>query len=123
MRQARRLGERVPGSQREGVHMRIRMGGAALAVLVALAALGPAGAADRLAEVKQKGKLVVGFEGTYPPYNFKDQDGTFKGFDVDVSNAIARKLGVKAEFVATEWAGIIAGLLSDRYDAVVAQMT
>lgn len=103
--------------------MRIRMGAFALAVLVGIAVGGPAGAADKLVEVKQKGKLVVGFEGTYPPYNFKDQDGTFKGYDVDVADAIAKKLGVKAEFVATEWAGIIAGLLSDRYDAVIAQMT
>jgi cystine transport system substrate-binding protein len=37
-----------------------------------------------------------------------------------VANAIAKKLSVKAEFVATEWAGIIAGPL-DRYDAIVAQ--
>ncbi len=103
--------------------MRIRFTALVATLLVGIAAVGPATAADRLAEVKQKGKLVVGFEGTYPPYNFKDQDGTFKGYDVDVSNAIAKKLGVKADFVATEWAGIIAGLLSDRYDAVVAQMT
>ncbi len=103
--------------------MRIRRAASAVAVLVGIAVAGPTLAADKLVEVKQKGKLVVGFEGTYPPYNFKDRDGTFKGFDVDVANAIAKKLGVKAEFVATEWAGIIAGLLSDRYDAVIAQMT
>jgi cystine transport system substrate-binding protein len=102
--------------------MRIGLGAALLAVVVALTAA-PAGAADRLADIKKRGTFVAGIEGTYPPYNFKDQDGTFKGFDVDVANAIARKLGVKADFVATEWAGIIAGLLSDRYDAVVAQMT
>ncbi len=103
--------------------MQMRIGWAVLAALLGVAAAGPALAADKLAEVKSKGKLVVGFEGTYPPYNFKDQDGTFKGFDVDVANAIAKKLGVRAEFVATEWAGIIAGLLSDRYDAIIAQMT
>jgi cystine transport system substrate-binding protein len=102
--------------------MRILWRLAALALVAGLAAQ-PALAADKMAEVKQKGKLVVGFEGTYPPYNFKDQDGTFKGFDVDVANAVAKKLGVKADFVATEWAGIIAGLLSDRYDAIIAQMT
>ncbi|HEX7127960.1 MAG TPA: transporter substrate-binding domain-containing protein [Thermodesulfobacteriota bacterium] len=110
------------GASMEGL-MRIRFGALALALLVGLVAGRPAFAADRLAEVKQKGKLVVGFEGTYPPYNFKDRDGAFKGYDVDVANAIAKKLGVKAEFVATEWAGIIAGLLSDRYDVIVAQMT
>lgn len=102
--------------------MRMRLFALAVALL-AWGAAGPATAADTLAEAKQKGKLVVGFEGTYPPYNFKDKDGTFKGYDVDVADAIAKKLGVKPEFVATEWAGIIAGLLSNRYDAIVAQMT
>lgn len=102
--------------------MRSLMGTLALLVTLAWSAPG-ALAADALAEVKKKGTIVVGFEGTYPPYNFKDQDGTFKGFDVDVANAIAKKLGVRAQFVATEWAGIIAGLLANRYDAIVAQMT
>ncbi len=103
--------------------MRNRVAAFVATLLVGVVAAGSAIAADRLVEAKQKGKLVVGFEGTYPPYNFKDKDGTYKGYDVDVANAIAKKLGVKPEFVATEWAGIIAGLLSDRYDAIIAQMT
>ncbi|WP_255246712.1 transporter substrate-binding domain-containing protein, partial [Burkholderia pseudomallei] len=63
-------------------------------------------AADLLDEVKQRGTLRIGLEGTFPPFNSKNPQGELVGFDVDIAKAIAAKLGVKPEFVTTEWSGI-----------------
>ncbi|UGQ48990.1 transporter substrate-binding domain-containing protein [Massilia endophytica] len=94
------------------------------ATLVLAAATVSASAADLLATVKARGTLKVAMEGTYPPFNFKDQKtGQLAGYDVDVAHLVAKKLGVKAEFVATEWSAILAGLASNKYDVIVSQVT
>jgi cystine transport system substrate-binding protein len=93
-----------------------------VASLFAGIALG-AVAADLLDTVKSRGTLRIAVEGTYPPFNFKDkQTGELTGFDVDVAKLIASKLGVKPEFITTEWSGILAGLSAGKYDVVVNQV-
>jgi cystine transport system substrate-binding protein len=95
----------------------------AAALLLAGAALG-AQAADLLATVKARGAIKVALEGTYPPFNYKDQKtGELAGFDVDVAKLLAAKLGVKPEFVTSEWSSILAGLASSKYDVIVSQVT
>jgi cystine transport system substrate-binding protein len=82
-----------------------------------------AAAADLLDTVKARGTLRVAVEGTYPPFNFKQAGSNeLTGFDVDVAKLLAAKLGVKAEFVATEWSGILAGLAAGKYDVIVNQV-
>jgi L-cystine transport system substrate-binding protein len=80
-------------------------------------------AADLLDAVKQAGVLKIAIEGTYPPFTFRGAGGSLEGFDVDVAKAVAAKLGVKAEFVVTEWGGIIAGLKEGKFDVIVNQVT
>ena len=83
----------------------------------------PASAADLLATVKARGTLKVAMEGTYPPFNYKDQkSGELAGYDVDVARLLAGKLGVKVEFVSSEWAGILAGLSANKYDVIISQV-
>jgi cystine transport system substrate-binding protein len=92
---------------------------------VALAAGFSAGAyaADLLDTVKARGTLKIALEGTYPPFNFKDkQTNELAGFDVDVAKLLAAKLGVKPEFVTSEWSGILAGLSAGKYDVIVNQV-
>jgi cystine transport system substrate-binding protein len=85
--------------------------------------LAPAGAADLLAAAKQRGTLRIAMEGTYPPFNFKDQKtGQLSGYDADVARLLAAKLGLKAEFVATEWSAILAGLGAGKYDVIISQV-
>lgn len=69
-----------------------------------------------------KGVLKIGMEGTYPPFTYKDEKGQLTGFDVDIAKAVAAKLGLKAEFVLTEWSGILAGLQANKYDVIVNQV-
>ncbi|MGX6444390.1 transporter substrate-binding domain-containing protein [Neobacillus sp. K501] len=75
---------------------------------------------DRVEESKV---LKVGFEGTYPPFNYLNDNEKYDGFDVDISNEIAKRLGVKAEFVATKWDSLLGGLKSDKFDIIIGQMT
>jgi cystine transport system substrate-binding protein len=93
-----------------------------LTLLAITLATGALHAADLLDEVKQRGTLRVGMEGTYPPFNYRDDKGELAGFDVDISKAIAAKLGVKPEFTTTEWSGILAGLQAGKYDVIVNQV-
>jgi cystine transport system substrate-binding protein len=88
-----------------------------------LAVLAPAQAADLLTDAKARGTLRIAMEGTYPPFNFKDpKTGQLAGYDVDVARLVAGKLGVKPEFVTTEWAAILAGLAAGKYDVIVSQV-
>ena len=73
--------------------------------------------------IEKSNTLHVAFEGTYPPFNFLDDKDEFQGFDVDISNEIARKLGVEAKFIATKWDGLIGGLKADKFDIIIGQMT
>jgi len=69
-----------------------------------------------------KGVLKIGMEGTYAPFTYKDDKGNLTGFDVDIAKAVAAKLGLKPEFVLTEWSGILAGLQANKYDVIVNQV-
>lgn len=82
----------------------------------------PASAADLLSTVKTRGTLKVALEGTYPPFNYKEKTGELAGYDVDVAKLLASKLGVKAEFVTSEWASILAGLAANKYDVIISQV-
>lgn len=80
-------------------------------------------AEDLLDSVKQAGVLKIGLEGTYPPFDSRNSQGELVGFDVDVAKAVAAKLGVKPEFIPTEWSGIIAALQAGKFDVIVNQVT
>ena len=70
----------------------------------------------------QKGVLKIGMEGTYAPFTYRDAKGNLTGFDVDIARAVAARMGLKAEFVLTEWSGILAGLQANKYDVIVNQV-
>jgi cystine transport system substrate-binding protein len=94
----------------------------AAAAALQVAVLTPAQAGENLAAVQAAGALKIGTEGTYAPFTFHDTDGKLVGFDVEIGEAIAKKLGVKAEFLEGKWDGLIAGLDANRYDAVINQV-
>ena len=71
-----------------------------------------------LGQIKGAGKIRIGTEGTYSPFTFHDSTGKLTGFDIDIAEAVAKKLGVKTEFVETKWDGIIAGLDAKRFDII-----
>jgi cystine transport system substrate-binding protein len=95
----------------------------AFVVLLALSGFALSAQSDALAQIKAAGVLKVGTEGTYPPFTFHDASGALVGFDVEIAQEIAKKLGVKAQFVEGKWDGLIAGLDVKRYDVVVNEVT
>jgi cystine transport system substrate-binding protein len=71
---------------------------------------------DLLSQIKQRGEIRIATEGTWSPWTYHDENDQLVGFDIEVAQAIAEKLGVKATFVEGEWDGLLAGLESGRYD-------
>ncbi|MGD6872125.1 amino acid ABC transporter substrate-binding protein [Sutcliffiella horikoshii] len=75
-----------------------------------------------LSKVEEEGELLVGTEGTYPPFTFHDESGKLTGFDVEIAEAIAEKMGVEVKFMETQWDAMFAGLDSKRFDMIANQV-
>lgn len=76
-----------------------------------------------LDKIKAEGVIRIGTEGTYAPFTFHDENGKLTGFDVEIAKEVARRLGVKVEFIETKWDGMFAGLDAKRFDVVANQVT
>ncbi|MBE9914241.1 transporter substrate-binding domain-containing protein [Paenibacillus donghaensis] len=79
--------------------------------------------ANSLEKIKKAGTIRIGLMGTYAPYNFLNEKHEVDGFDADVAKEVAKRLGVKVEFITGEFSGLIEGLQKDKYDALVSQVT
>lgn len=75
-------------------------------------------AADQLASIQASGKLIVALEGAWQPWSYHDESDTLVGYDVEISRAIAEKLGVEPEYVESDWDSLFAGLDAGRFDMV-----
>ncbi|MFC6352389.1 transporter substrate-binding domain-containing protein [Rothia nasimurium] len=100
----------------------------ASALALALAACGSsssttsgssAAAADKLQAIKDAGKIRIGFEGTFAPWNYHNEAGELVGMEKEIGDLIAADLGVTAEYTETPWDSLIAGVDADRYDIVI----
>jgi polar amino acid transport system substrate-binding protein len=81
--------------------------------------------ADRVPEaIKADGVIKVGTDATYAPAEFLDNDGkTVIGFDVDLFNAVAAKLGLRAEYESAPFDAILPGVDSGKYEIGVSSFT
>lgn len=78
--------------------------------------------ADSYQRVIEAGKLTVVGSGGYPPFNYFNEEGKVVGFDVDVGEEIASRLGVELDYVTSDWDGLTEGLRNARYDAILGSM-
>ena len=76
-----------------------------------------------LSKIKAAGKLVVGTEAQYAPYEFKDLDANFVGCDMFLAQKIADALGVKLEIVDMSFDGIIPAVQAGQVDLGIAAFT
>ncbi|MCD8223388.1 MAG: transporter substrate-binding domain-containing protein [Clostridiales bacterium] len=75
--------------------------------------------ADLLSRIQESGEIVVAMEGTWAPWTYHDEKDELVGYDVEVAQLIAEKLGVEVKFIEGEWDGLLAGLDDSRYDIMV----
>ena len=79
---------------------------------------------DKLpAAIKSKGELVMATDPSYAPIEFTKSGGGFQGFDIDLANAIGKKLGVKIVIRKAQFDGILAGLSAGRFDFSMSAFT
>lgn len=67
--------------------------------------------------------LRIGVDDTYPPMEYRDENNNMVGFDIDLGNAIAEKMGMKTEWISMAWDGIFMGLNSGRYDCIISSVS
>jgi polar amino acid transport system substrate-binding protein len=98
----------------------ILLGGAAL--LAAPAMMTRPASAITPAELKSKGKVVIGIQGDNPPWGFVNSSGKQQGLDADIGELYGKYLGVAVEFVPLEVANRIPALTAGRVDVLFATM-
>lgn len=101
-------------------HLKSLAAGIGATALLMTAFVAPS-AADTLAKIKAAGKVVIGNGGAFPPFEFVE-NGKLVGYDIDLGEELAKRMGVKAEWTKIEFRGIIAGLTSKRVDMLVTAM-
>lgn len=67
--------------------------------------------------------LRIGVEGAYPPFSFKEADGSLSGFDIEIAEALCAQMQRECELVEQEWDGMIPALKARKFDAIVASMS
>lgn len=95
---------------------------AALALGFAAATMGAAMAdgSASLDDILAKGVLRVGSTGDYKPFTFLDKSkNEFEGFDIDMARELAKSLGVKVEFVPTQWSNLMADFTAGKFDVAM----
>jgi polar amino acid transport system substrate-binding protein/arginine/ornithine transport system substrate-binding protein len=67
--------------------------------------------------------IRIGVEGAYPPFSWKEADGSLKGFDIDFAYALCKEMNRECTLVEQEWDGMIPALMARKFDAIVASMS
>ena len=95
-------------------------------LLVLLLSIGFSTAAvaeDTINKILKRGTLLVGLEAGYLPFEMRNKRNAIIGFDVDMTAAIAKAMGVKVKYINTNWDGIIPSLLTKKFDMIASGMT
>lgn len=77
---------------------------------------------DTLAEVKKRGVLSTATEMQFPPFDISD-NGTYKGVDRELIDAVAKEMGVKASYLDLPWTSVLPGLEAKKFDLCIAPVT
>jgi peptide/nickel transport system substrate-binding protein len=83
----------------------------------------PAAEKGLLDQIMEAGKLVVSTDPNYAPQSFLNDKGELDGFDINVAQEVAKRLGVQVEFVTPDWDMITAGNWGGRWDVSIGSMT
>jgi octopine/nopaline transport system substrate-binding protein len=104
-------------------HQKRRRPDVKLSTLLAVAAVALGAVLGGQAQAKDWKKVVIATEGAYPPYNLTLPDGKLAGFEIDLAANICPRVHLECSFIATDWNGVIPGLLAGKYDAIMDGMS
>lgn len=120
IRHVRRLANRL------GLRRALWVVGAALGVLLVWFAMSKLVVSLRRdetwARIQREGVLRVGMDASYPPFEVVDGEGRFRGYDVDLAGELARRWGVRAEFVNVHFDGLYDALKTGKFDLVISAL-
>ncbi len=74
------------------------------------------GEKDLLARIRERGTLIIATEGNWSPWTYHDENDVLTGFDIEIGALIAKGLGVEPQYMETDWASILAGVDTGRFD-------
>ena len=92
-----------------------------LLILAVVAASGCTSSKSR--KLVKEGYLTIGTEAEFAPFEVRLENGSFYGFDIALGEAIAKELGLKVDYIDTDFAGIILSLNSGKFDIAMSSMT
>lgn len=73
-------------------------------------------------QIQRSGIVRVGMDATYPPFEMQDEVGSFHGYDVDLVEELARRWGIRAEFINIHFDGLYDALLTGKCDLLVSAL-
>ena len=79
----------------------------------------------KVAEIVERGTILIGTTGDYRPLSFCEADGTYWGFGIEMANEIAKRIGVSVEFRKTSWPTLTADVLAEpqKFDLAIGGIT
>lgn len=80
-------------------------------------------AEDTWERIQKDGKMVVGLDDTFAPFGFRNDKNELVGFDIDLGEALAKRLGIKIEWQPAEWSGVVMSLKTGKFDAIWSGMS
>ncbi len=103
---------------------KVLLGLAAAVMAVGIAGCGGGSAGSKAASSAAGGKVLkVGTDATFKPFEWRNEAGEYTGFDIDLMNAVSKKMGYeKVEYVNTDFKGLIPGLMSKKFDVIASAM-
>jgi len=75
------------------------------------------------AQAKDWKTVTITLEGAYAPWNLTNADGTLGGFEPELAKSLCDQMKIECKLVASDWDGMIPGLMAKKYDAIVASMS
>ena len=98
---------------------RIAAAVAALCLFVLSGCGGGDTSSDLLTKIQDKGEITIALEGNWSPWGYHDENNKLVGYDVEIGEKIAEKLGVTVNFVESDWDSLLAGVSTGRFDMII----
>lgn len=103
---------------------KLMAGGLLAATILGLGSFAQSVEAGKVEDIKERGYITVGTTGDYKPMSYLDKaTGKYEGFDTELSQLLAKSLGVEVKFVPTTWKTLTADTMAGKFDVAICGIT